>query len=114
MQQQINANEIFGLFGFDIRAFSAGKRFVTQEDADRITDDVKEEIKKRFHQLALQLHPDKGGDGEKFKVLSNAYNMIQEKFRIMIAPPQPQIQVVVYQTYYGYSNYSGTTATGSW
>jgi hypothetical protein len=37
-----------------------------------------DEIKKRFRELALKYHPDKGGDGEKFIELLDAYKKLTE------------------------------------
>lgn len=44
------------------------------------------EIKKKYHQLALELHPDKNSDDprckEKFQELNNAYEILKKKFQI--------------------------------
>ncbi len=38
----------------------------------------KEEIKRAYKKLAVQNHPDKGGDPEKFKEISNAYQILSD------------------------------------
>jgi DnaJ-class molecular chaperone len=38
----------------------------------------KDEIKKAYRKLAVQHHPDKGGDTEKFKEISNAYSILSD------------------------------------
>lgn len=40
-----------------------------------------EEIKKTFRQRSVQEHPDKGGDSEKYKELTNAYSVLSDKER---------------------------------
>ncbi len=39
----------------------------------------KSELKKKYHALALQHHPDKGGDEEKFKEITLAYEILSGK-----------------------------------
>lgn len=40
-----------------------------------------EEVKKQYHRRSIQLHPDKGGDEEGFKLLSAAYENICNFYR---------------------------------
>ena len=42
------------------------------------SDADKETIKKSYHKHALKHHPDKGGDAEKFREVSEAYKMLME------------------------------------
>src|SRR3989344_2935665 len=41
-------------------------------------DSSKDEIKKTYKKLALQHHPDRGGDAEKFKEISEAYAVLSD------------------------------------
>lgn len=38
-----------------------------------------EDIKKSFKKLAMRLHPDKGGDADKFKKINEAYSVLSDK-----------------------------------
>jgi DnaJ-class molecular chaperone len=50
-------------------------------------DAAQDEIKKAYRKLALQHHPDKGGDEEKFKEITEAYENLSGK----VKPKQPPI-----------------------
>ena len=39
-------------------------------------------IKKRYHQLALQYHPDLGGDQEKFRLINNAMEILMNGYKL--------------------------------
>lgn len=43
------------------------------------TKATQEEIKKAFRKLAMQHHPDRGGDGEKFKEINAAYEILSNE-----------------------------------
>jgi molecular chaperone DnaJ len=46
------------------------------EDLEISKDASAEDIKKAYRNLARKYHPDKGGDSEKFKAISNAYHVL--------------------------------------
>lgn len=41
-------------------------------------DASKDEIRRAYKRLAVQMHPDKGGDPEKFKELASAYEVLSD------------------------------------
>ena len=49
------------------------KTLGVQENADDI------QIKKAYKKLAMQHHPDKGGDAKKFQEVSEAYAVLSDK-----------------------------------
>ncbi len=48
-----------------------------------------EELKHRFHELALLHHPDKGGDAEAFKTIAEAYRQMLGSIRPQPPPSAP-------------------------
>jgi curved DNA-binding protein len=60
-----------------------------------------DEIKKAFKKLARKHHPDAGGDEQKFKEISEAYEVLNDKDKRG-----------EYDTYLKYGAYSGTSAAG--
>ena len=40
-----------------------------------------QEIKKSYYRLAMKHHPDKGGDQQKFKEISEAYQVLSDQKR---------------------------------
>ena len=65
--------------GFDYGAFGGGASGGGKADTefydtlDLSTDCSAAEIKKAYRKKALQEHPDKGGDTEKFKKINDSY-----------------------------------------
>lgn len=39
---------------------------------------TKDDVKKRYRELALEYHPDKGGDEEKFKKIASSYETLNK------------------------------------
>lgn len=53
---------------------------------------TKDEIKKAYRKLAMKEHPDKGGDPEKFKKISEAYEVLSDdEKRSQYDNPQPEM-----------------------
>ena len=55
--RKINNDEYYNILGVD-------------KNADKKT------IKKAYHKLAVQCHPDKGGDPDKFKSIAEAFEVL--------------------------------------
>lgn len=53
-------------------------KYLKLMDLDSSKDVSMGELKKRYYKLAKELHPDKGGDAEKFKALNEAYSFAKE------------------------------------
>ena len=39
-----------------------------------------DEIKKQYRKMAMKCHPDRGGDGEMFKKVQAAYELLEEQY----------------------------------
>lgn len=77
------------------------------------------EIKKAFRELAFKHHPDKGGDPEKMKLVSSAYDILSRKKSEYDARlRQVGRPVVIIKTYQhqtgGFGGTTNTTNTGEW
>jgi hypothetical protein len=82
----VDIDKVFGELGFDHRSFMAVRPVRTEEDAARVEAELKDAVKRRFRELALSAHPDKGGDMERFKRISAAHDFVQKYVRVR--PPR--------------------------
>jgi hypothetical protein len=77
------------------RAFHESLRGVPPARASKALDDWKENVlRSRYKELALENHPDKGGDEEKMKELSAAFNLLKQ-LNIIPRRPPPVVRVFV-------------------
>ena len=51
---------------------------LTETDKNLNPDEFKKELKKKYKTLCKEYHPDKGGDEEKFKEISQAYEVLSD------------------------------------
>jgi hypothetical protein len=67
---------LFELLGVDVRGYWA--RASTAEQHVQAFEDARAQAKLRYRKLALQLHPDRGGDLEKFQQINAAWQVLQK------------------------------------
>lgn len=73
-----------------------------------------DEVTKRFRKLALQLHPDKGGDTQKFVAVRQAYERIVKHGTTTPVPVMQPVQPMVWKVYSCSMNVSvSSTATSA-
>ena len=57
-------------------------------------DATNDQIKKQYRKLAIQHHPDKGGDSEKFKAVAEAYSVLSDPGKkAQYDNPMPQFNI---------------------
>jgi hypothetical protein len=84
------------------------------EEGNRVFDGLKQEAKKLFKKLALELHPDRTQNDpektERFKVLVQVMEAIEQ---LRLQPkPQPRMITVIVQSYGNATVTNTSTATG--
>ena len=98
------------LLGSSIQEFRAPPT-MQFEDGVRAVEEMKSRVRKRWKQLQFEVHPDRGGDEEKFKLLSNVVEFIGD-LELERGPVQPPVRrVVVRQGFVNVSNTTGSAAT---
>ena len=78
----------------------------------------RDEIRSAYRKLALQNHPDKGGDLKKMQLINNVKDILlkhkDEYDRALHRFLNPVLQPQVVVKFYSYTNPSVTTSTGNW
>lgn len=101
------------LLGVSPQDFDAIERATSSEEAERLLGELKVRAKKRFKQLAMELHPDRTNNDpaktEDFKLVSNA---LEELERIAFAPKPPK--PVVIRVRFTVSDYSWSSTGSHW
>lgn len=73
-------SSIFGSFGQRISGRPRGNQQKTYYEVLGVPETAtSEEIKRSYRQQAMKMHPDKGGDPEMFKKISEAYEILSDK-----------------------------------
>lgn len=105
------------VFGIDLP-----KRIVEAKDQSAEWETIKLDVKAKYRELAKAGHPDHGGDEEKWKEITAAYNAVQDlvfrcrrPIRPMVGPFAPGITVRFYSGLaYGSTIYTSTTSSTGW
>jgi len=74
-------NEKYGNIRFDPFTCEIEKDVTKEEFKPLRKSKSFEELKKSYHKLCREYHPDKGGDEETFKNLNNLYHDLELRFR---------------------------------
>lgn len=83
---------MFIVFGVDL--VGQLQKATSAKHGEEIFQTAKKAVKKRFRQMALELHPDRGGDEEQLKEVTALWNILKGlQMRIQEPPPKPPLQV---------------------
>jgi hypothetical protein len=112
--QDAKLGEIATSLGLTNEALQACASAASAGHANSRLADLKADVKKAYRRRAIELHPDKGGDAEQFKVLAAAYSQIEkflETLEFRFRNQVPGYQVIRVRVTSGPVTTSSTTTT---
>ena len=90
----MNQQEFLRRLGVTMDAIQAVRRAPNAQAAAERLDALKDEARRRYRKLVFELHPDRGGDPESFKLLTQVYEEVQ-KLRVQPQQTRPVFRRVI-------------------